>query len=153
MTRRGIACAGNWILDIVHDIPTWPEKSDLVRITAQKSGLGGGPANVAAGLVAMWGVRDLTRTGLAVSLILGPTVLRFMAEGLLDRRPMVFLFGASGVVLWVSSFRPAYWTPLVPIYPAGMPLSSSRRRVRIATDVFPLVPVMPIRCMSRSGWQ
>ena len=53
----------------------------------------------AAGLVAMWGVRDLTRTGLAVSLILGPTVLRFMAEGLLDRRPMVFLFGASGVVL------------------------------------------------------
>ena len=34
MNRRGIACAGNWILDIVHDIPVWPEKSDLVRIRA-----------------------------------------------------------------------------------------------------------------------
>lgn len=54
--RRGVACAGNWILDIVHDIPAWPQKSDLVRISAQTSGLGGGAANVAADLVAM-GVR------------------------------------------------------------------------------------------------
>lgn len=52
-----------------------------------------------AGLVAMWGVRDLQRTALAVTLILGPTVLRFMAEGLLERRPMMFFLGASGVVL------------------------------------------------------
>ena len=53
----------------------------------------------AAGLVALWGVRDVPRTALAVSLILGPTVLRFMLEGALDRRPMVFLFGACGPIL------------------------------------------------------
>ncbi|MFO1182750.1 ATP-binding protein [Ottowia sp.] len=52
-----------------------------------------------AGLVAMWGVRDIQRTALAVVLILGPTVLRFMVEGLFERRPMVFFLGASGVVL------------------------------------------------------
>ena len=53
----------------------------------------------ASGLVGMWGVRDVPRTAVAVSLILGPTVLRFMAEGVFDRRPMVFLFGACGVIL------------------------------------------------------
>ena len=50
-------------------------------------------------LVAMWGVRDIARTALAVALILGPTVLRFMAEGVFERQPMVFFMGASGVVL------------------------------------------------------
>ena len=31
--QRGIVCAGNWIVDIIHDISQWPEKSDLVSIT------------------------------------------------------------------------------------------------------------------------
>ncbi|MFT3777501.1 MAG: hybrid sensor histidine kinase/response regulator [Ottowia sp.] len=53
----------------------------------------------AAGLVAMWGVRDVPRTALAVGLTLGPTALRLMTEGVLDQRPMVFLFGACGVIL------------------------------------------------------
>jgi len=51
MTRAGIACAGNWILDTVHDIDRWPAKSDLIEISAQRSGLGGGAANVACDLV------------------------------------------------------------------------------------------------------
>lgn len=51
--RSGVICAGNWLLDIVHDLPRWPNESDLVRIGAQSSGLGGGPANVAAGLAAL----------------------------------------------------------------------------------------------------
>lgn len=50
-------------------------------------------------LVAMWGVRDMPRTAVAVSLILGPTVLRWMVDGALERRPMVFLVGACGVVV------------------------------------------------------
>lgn len=53
MERSGIACAGNWILDIVHDIPVWPGKSDLVLINAEHSGLGGGSANVAGDLKAL----------------------------------------------------------------------------------------------------
>jgi len=52
-----------------------------------------------AGIVAMWGVRDIERTALAVTLILGPTVLRFMVDGVMERRPMVFFLGACGVVM------------------------------------------------------
>ncbi|MFT6121130.1 MAG: sugar/nucleoside kinase (ribokinase family) [Yoonia sp.] len=52
-SRRGIVCAGNWIVDIVHDIPSWPAKSDLVVISHQSVGVGGGAANVAFGLAAL----------------------------------------------------------------------------------------------------
>ncbi len=51
--RSGIICAGNWILDIVHDIPRWPDKSDLVEISAQRQALGGGAANVSCDLLSM----------------------------------------------------------------------------------------------------
>ncbi len=57
MNRRGIACAGNWIVDIVHTIESWPQKSDLVRIKAEVEGTGGGAANVLLALTAF-------RTGL-----------------------------------------------------------------------------------------
>jgi len=50
MTRSGIICAGNWIVDLVHDIEHWPAESDLARIGAQTRGLGGGAANVIAAL-------------------------------------------------------------------------------------------------------
>lgn len=57
MTRAGVVCAGNWIVDIVHTIDNWPQKSDLVRITAEAEGTGGGAANVLLALAAF-------RTGL-----------------------------------------------------------------------------------------
>ena len=50
--RSGIACAGNWIVDIVHTIPHWPKKSDLVHISREATGVGGGAANVALDLAA-----------------------------------------------------------------------------------------------------
>lgn len=52
MERKGIACAGNWIVDIVHTIDAWPEKSDLVRIRNEVVGVGGGAANVVLDLAA-----------------------------------------------------------------------------------------------------
>ncbi|MBC2834422.1 carbohydrate kinase family protein [Paragemmobacter straminiformis] len=55
--KRGIACAGNWIVDIVHTIEAWPQKSDLVRIRDEVEGTGGGAANVLLALSAF-------RTGL-----------------------------------------------------------------------------------------
>jgi len=55
--RRGVACAGNWIVDIVHTIEAWPAKSDLVRILDEVEGTGGGAANVLLSLAAF-------RTGL-----------------------------------------------------------------------------------------
>ena len=51
MTERGgIICAGNWIVDIVHEIDHWPQESDLVRIGAQEKDIGGGAANVVSAL-------------------------------------------------------------------------------------------------------
>mgnify|MGYP001397137343 CR=1 FL=1 len=48
--RSGIICAGNWIVDLVHDIDYWPDESNLARISAQSRGIGGGPANVISAL-------------------------------------------------------------------------------------------------------
>lgn len=62
--KRGIACVGNWILDVVNHIPHWPAKSDLVTISAQTAGLGGGAANVACDLVAMGAAYPVIPVGL-----------------------------------------------------------------------------------------
>jgi sugar/nucleoside kinase (ribokinase family) len=48
--RSGIICAGNWIVDLVHDIDRWPDESTLTRIGAQTRGIGGGAANVISAL-------------------------------------------------------------------------------------------------------
>lgn len=48
--RSGVICAGNWIVDLVHDVDRWPNESELVRIAAQTRGIGGGPANVISAL-------------------------------------------------------------------------------------------------------
>lgn len=48
--RCGVICAGNWIVDQVHDIDRWPNESELVRIGAQTRGVGGGAANVISAL-------------------------------------------------------------------------------------------------------
>lgn len=82
--RQGVACVGNFVLDIVHDIPTWPQKSDLVSISSQTSGLGGGPANVSADLTAM-GVRyPIVPVGLVGADGLGDEVLSLCRKAGLD---------------------------------------------------------------------
>ena len=48
--RSGVICAGNWIVDLVHDIDHWPDESNLTRIHAQARGVGGGAANVISAL-------------------------------------------------------------------------------------------------------
>lgn len=50
MSRCGIICAGNWIVDIVHQIGEWPRESDLARIEGQEMDIGGGAANVTSAL-------------------------------------------------------------------------------------------------------
>ncbi len=51
--RRGIICAGNWIVDLVHDVEHWPYEHDLVRINKQNTGIGGGAANVISDLTSL----------------------------------------------------------------------------------------------------
>jgi len=43
---QGIACGGNWIVDQVKIIDSWPPKCELANILEEGSGAGGGPANV-----------------------------------------------------------------------------------------------------------
>ncbi len=82
--RRGVACAGNWILDTVHEIPAWPDKSDLVSISAQTSGLGGGGANVSANLVAMGVEYPVRPVGLIGTGWIGDEVLALCEAAGLD---------------------------------------------------------------------
>ncbi len=77
--RRGIACAGNWIVDIVHSIDAWPRKSDLVHIRAETTGVGGGAANVALGLAAFATGLPIVPVGLVGRDLHGQTVLAALA--------------------------------------------------------------------------
>ena len=81
MAGRGVVCAGNWIVDVVHLIARWPAKSELVEITGEVEGIGGGGANVlmalaafgvdlplfAMGLIGRDRYADITRAALAGS--------------------------------------------------------------------------------------
>lgn len=81
MERRwGIVCAGNWIVDIIHDIPAWPSKSDLVGISNQTVGVGGGAANVTFDLAALNVDYPVYPVGLLGQDTHGETVLQFCHE-------------------------------------------------------------------------
>ncbi len=51
--RRGILCAGNWVVDRVKTIDRWPEEGTLCNILAEERSPGGGPCNVLFDLAAM----------------------------------------------------------------------------------------------------
>ncbi len=63
-TRNGILAGGNWIVDAVKIIDTWPQQDALANILSTSKGTGGSPFNVLADL-AMMGVEfPLEATGL-----------------------------------------------------------------------------------------
>ncbi len=82
--RRGIACAGNWIVDIVHTIDAWPAKSDLVHIRKEVTGIGGGAANVALDLAAFGTGLPILPVGLIGRDLHGHLVRRALAQAGLD---------------------------------------------------------------------
>ena len=43
--RRGIACAGNWIIDHVYICDRWPAEETLANILEEGRGTGGAPYN------------------------------------------------------------------------------------------------------------
>lgn len=51
--RRGIVCAGNFIVDRVHTLSYWPEQGNLAHIVHQDVGVGGGAANVVTDLASL----------------------------------------------------------------------------------------------------
>lgn len=86
MTRRGIICAGNWIVDIVHTIDAWPRKSDLVHIRDEVVGVGGGPANVGIDLSRMGFADTLYGVGLVGQDLHAQTVLDACHKAGIDTR-------------------------------------------------------------------
>jgi sugar/nucleoside kinase (ribokinase family) len=48
---NGIACGGNWIIDQVKIIDSWPPRCELANILEEGSGAGGGAANVLTDLI------------------------------------------------------------------------------------------------------
>jgi len=53
MKRNGILAFGNWIVDHIKNIETYPEKNLLSIIKSQEKSIGGGPANVSIDLAKM----------------------------------------------------------------------------------------------------
>lgn len=60
----GILCAGNWIVDHVHSLESWPAEGELARITSEVVGIGGGAANVATDLVSLGFPHDVEVAGM-----------------------------------------------------------------------------------------
>jgi sugar/nucleoside kinase (ribokinase family) len=60
--RRGVCCAGNWIIDHVKTINAWPAEETLATIVAEDLGTGGAAYNVSVDLarfdlgVPLWGL-------------------------------------------------------------------------------------------------
>jgi sugar/nucleoside kinase (ribokinase family) len=61
--RRGIACAGNWIVDQVYVASRWPAKGDLARVGRPAVGVGGGAANVLTDLASLGASFPLAAVG------------------------------------------------------------------------------------------
>ncbi|WP_299819873.1 carbohydrate kinase family protein [uncultured Jannaschia sp.] len=78
--RAGIVCAGNWIVDLVHELRDWPEKSAIAHILSQSTGVGGGPANVALGLHRMGAPYPIHPVGLIGADGMGDAILRQCRE-------------------------------------------------------------------------
>ena len=93
--RKGIVCAGNWIVDIVHDIPSWPDKSDLAVISHESVGIGGGAANVALNLAALDAGYPILPMGLIGNDEHGETVVRSCGDAGLPLDGLVRLDGIS----------------------------------------------------------
>ncbi|MCP4178015.1 MAG: carbohydrate kinase family protein [bacterium] len=53
MKRKGILAFGNWIVDYIKDIDSYPDKNLLAIISNQKMSIGGGPANISVDLSKM----------------------------------------------------------------------------------------------------
>ncbi|MFI5356195.1 MAG: PfkB family carbohydrate kinase [Opitutales bacterium] len=62
--RTGLLAAGNWIVDHVKLIDSWPPQDGLVNILAQTRGNGGGPYNVLKALAKLGAPFPLTGLGL-----------------------------------------------------------------------------------------
>src|SRR5688572_4790072 len=76
MTRRGIIAGGNWIVDRVKIIDSWPQEETLVSIVDQMTGSGGAAYNVLLNLSKLGGSMILEGVGVIGADPDGEAILR-----------------------------------------------------------------------------
>ena len=79
-SRNGILAGGNWIVDAVKVIDTWPQQDALANIFATTKGSGGSPFNVLADLAIMGAGFPLSAVGLVGDDDNGAWILEFCAR-------------------------------------------------------------------------
>jgi len=95
MERKGIIAVGNWIVDIVKFIRTYPRKGNLVTILRQEEGLGGCAHNVLADLAALHSGIPLYAGGCIGSDRYGRMCLETCDRFGIDRTHLKILEGAT----------------------------------------------------------
>lgn len=73
--RSGLLAGGNWIIDQVKMVDTYPQREQLANIRSQSQGTGGAPYNVAIDLAKMGAKFPLSAAGLVGKDLLGTAIL------------------------------------------------------------------------------
>jgi sugar/nucleoside kinase (ribokinase family) len=84
--RSGILAAGNWIVDHVKLIDTWPSEETLAIISGETQGMGGAPPNVLAGLARLGAKFPLSGAGIVGQDAAGDWILEQCAKLGIDTR-------------------------------------------------------------------
>jgi sugar/nucleoside kinase (ribokinase family) len=85
-TRKGILAGGNWIIDQVKIIDTFPARESLASFRSQHQGTGGAPYNVLLDLAKMESGLPLTAAGLVGKDALGEAILADCAKHKIDTK-------------------------------------------------------------------
>lgn len=73
--RSGLLAGGNWIIDQVKMVDTYPQREQLANIRSQSQGTGGAPYNVAIDLAKVGAKFPLSAAGLVGKDLLGTAIL------------------------------------------------------------------------------
>lgn len=85
-SRSGVLAGGNWIIDQVKMIDTWPQPESLANISSQYEGTGGAPYNVLLDLAKMGAKFPLAAAGLVGKDALGERILADCKAHKIDTR-------------------------------------------------------------------
>lgn len=84
--RSGLLAGGNWIIDQVKMVDTFPQRESLANISAQSQGTGGSPYNVLLDLAKLGAPFPLSGAGLVGKDALGEAILRDCRRHKVDTR-------------------------------------------------------------------
>ena len=85
-SRKGVLAGGNWIIDQVKMIDTWPQPESLANIHSQSEGTGGAPYNVLLDLAKMGASFPLSAAGFVGKDLLGNAILADLQKHKVDTK-------------------------------------------------------------------